>query len=573
MGFLEYALAVSLQKDNTKTRIFIDPKLQQPTLAWDKAGFNVALPEPSVSEEGTISFLGYGFPADLTGKANVGRLFRACVFHLTAHTLMPIYDEKRVSSTSKHAMVETFSESLVNDAYVNAYILTFYPDKLVDLAFANSLAFGKMKPVERIFNPATRIMAALLSKVNIGIVKGLLRPEEENAVNRLTAELNSLREKIVVSLAGERKRIDQVFDETADGITQILESHGPILEAPSLQCTEQIGPCSVFSQHEMLSEFEIERVFRKSLETLGGKVPSGESMESCWRRELEAESSQAFDTWVHQKSREKRILAKLIGYIESTRFKSVDFPDEDYTRYLRTRLLLAGGSRRLLDSLRVAQDALDEDPGKEMGQLDLTAVVQMIASRRPGTDVFVKDEYLSKSFAWGVLFDASASMKIKGDLGRALAICVAEATKELLMDSGSWTFFAFNDHFYVLKDASEAYSHRVRARIGGLRFEGLTFMPDAIQVAGKILAKRYDEQRFLIVISDGCPCGYPDISTAMSESISSLQKRGVIVIGVGLETERMRDFFKLNCAVYDQKDLIKKFAKIYVNASAAALES
>jgi hypothetical protein len=45
------------------------------------------------------------------------------------------------------------------------------------------------------------------------------------------------------------------------------------------------------------------------------------------------------------------------------------------------------------------------------------------------------------------------------------------------------------------------------------------------------------------------------------------------VIGIGLETERMKKFFKLNTGVYDQKDIIKKFAKIYVSASAVALES
>ena len=573
MGFLDYAWSVSLQKDNTKTRIRVDPKLQQPTLTRNEAGFNVTLPLPSVSEEGTISFLGYEFPADSTGKAKVGRLFRACVLHLTTHTLMPINDENTVSPTSKRTIVETFSESLVNDVYVNAYILARYPDKLADVAFANSLAFAKMKPVERIFNPATRIMTALLSKINIGITKGVLRQEEKSAVKQLTTKLSSLREKIVTSLAGEEIKIGEVLDETANDITQILESHGLILEAPSLQYTEQNGPCTVFSQWEMPSEVEIERVFRESLKTLGGMVPSEGFMESCWRKESNAEASQAFDTWVHQKAREKKMLAKLEKYTEGTRFKSIGFPDEDYTQYLRARTLLRGGSRRLLDSLRVAQDALDEDSGKEYGQLDLTAVVQMIASGRPRTDVFKRDEHLSRSFAWGILLDASASMKVKGELGRAIAICIAEATKQLLMDPGSWTFFAFSDRFYILKDASEAYSRRVRARIGGLKFDGLTYMPDAIQVAGEILAKRFDEQRFLVVLSDGWPYGYPNMPAALSESIRSLEKKGVILIGIGLGTEKMKNFFKISSAVYNQKDLIRKFAKIYVKTSAAALES
>jgi Mg-chelatase subunit ChlD len=150
---------------------------------------------------------------------------------------------------------------------------------------------------------------------------------------------------------------------------------------------------------------------------------------------------------------------------------------------------------------------------------------------------------------------------------------VAEATKELLMDPGSWTLFAFSDKFYVLKDSTEAYTRQVRARIGGLKFGGLTYMPDAIQLAGKILTRRYDEQRVLVVISDGWPYGYPDIYNALTESIDNLLKKGVILIGIGVETDRMGVFFKLNAAAYSQQDLIKQFAGIFVNASASALEA
>jgi Mg-chelatase subunit ChlD len=98
-------------------------------------------------------------------------------------------------------------------------------------------------------------------------------------------------------------------------------------------------------------------------------------------------------------------------------------------------------------------------------------------------------------------------------------------------------------------------------------------MPDAIQLAGQILSKRYDEQRILVVISDGQPYGYAGIPEALAESIDLLGKREIIVIGVGVETDRMGNFFRLNAEVYNQKDLIKRFAKMFVNASASALEA
>jgi hypothetical protein len=50
MGFLDYAVGISLQKDNMKTGICVDKKTRQPTLTHDKAGFNVTLPLPIVTE-------------------------------------------------------------------------------------------------------------------------------------------------------------------------------------------------------------------------------------------------------------------------------------------------------------------------------------------------------------------------------------------------------------------------------------------------------------------------------------------------------------------------------------------
>ena len=574
MGFKEYAWTLSIQKDDLKVRVRTNSNLDQPRFALDEAGFTIEFPIPRIVDQDKMSYLGYEFPRDQTGKTKVGRLFRASVLHLTTHTLLPISSGKiALLLTSTRYMPDSFAEATVGDLYVNSYISALYPDRLPDIAYANSLAFANMKPVERIFNPATRVMAALLARLNIGTVKEILSSDEEKTLNQLNLVLSALKKTIFNSLSDKQVDLEEALTKASRELSEGLESYGPFLEAPSLPYTERISPCSVFLQREMPSEFETENTFRRSLETLGCTRPAEGSMDSYWKKEMDFEALQAFDSEIHEKEREEKILSKLNEYVAGTNFNSVDFPEEDYTQYLRTRALLAGGSRRLLDSLRVAQDALDEDPGKEMGQLDLTSVIQAILSKKPATDVFVKDEYLSKSFAWSIVFDTSASMRVKADFARALALVVAEATKELLMDPGSWTLFAFSDRFYVLKDSSEAYTQKVRARIGGLRFQGLTYMPDAIRVAGQILAKRYDEQRFLIVISDGWPYGYSNMSEALKESIDTVQKKGVIVLGIGVETEKMEELFKMSSPVYSQKDLIKRFSRIYNDSSAMALET
>ena len=573
MGFVEYAWSLSFQKDKLKTRIRVSPRFLAPILIRRENGFDINLPVPILSEQGKILFFGSQFPADSIGKAKVGRLFRACVFHLTAHTTIPQSLEDILSTTEKLTKVEAFTTSLVNDIYVNAYISKRHPEKLPDLAYANALAFAKIRAAERIFNPSTRIMSALLLESHMGMVKGKLLPEERSAVEQLTAQLNLLERDASMSFNGNEVNVERSIREASNHIVRTIESYGPISEAPSLPYTEHHGETRVFVENEMPSDGEVECVFRKSMEKLRGMGVAEGPVDSFWNKETDAEANQAFDTWYGQRAREQRILEKLKENYDWESFKSIEFPEEDETKYLRARALLSGGSRRLLDSLRVAQDALDEDPGKEMGQLDLSAVIQVLASKKPATDVFAKDEYLSKSYAWTVLLDVSESMRIKGEFARAIAVCIAEATKELLMDSGSWTYFAFSDHLYVLKDASEAYSNRVRARLGGLRFGGLTYMPEAIQFAGGVLSKRFDEQRFLIVISDGWPFGYSGIGAKLSKTIKALQKKGIIVMGIGVETDRMKDFFKLNTVIYGVKDLIRDFARIYVGASATALET
>jgi hypothetical protein len=571
MGFLEYAWTISFQKDNQKVKILQDSSLDQPTIEADNFGFTIKLPTPHATSDGQFSFIGQKFPANTQGKSRIGRLFRACVLHMTTHTLAPLPKEK-VAPSSSDSITGAFAKALIRDAYANAYLQAWYPDRFVDIAYANALAYQKIKPAERIFAASTRVMSAIVTKTNVGSIKGTLSTGEDQAVNSILNELTSTKDSFLSTLAGEQVNLDALFDEKVKRIIELLEPFGPFLEAPSLRNTEQIGQCSIYTQAEIPID-DVEGLFVQSLEALGGSVPAVDDIEQCWRPEQEAEALQAFNSDQNQEERRKKILAKISPNVGWTRFKSVDFPEEDYTQYLRAKSLVQGTSRRLLDALRSALNYLDEDPRQEMGQLDLSAVIQAMASNKPATDVFVLDELLKQSFAWSIIVDVSSSMQVKGEYGRALAIAVAEAAKELMMDATSWTLFGFSDRFFILKDSSESYSQRVKARIGGLRFEGLTYIPDAVHMAGKMLAKRFEEQRILVAISDGWPYGYPNMPIALKENVDELLKKGVIVIGIGVETDRMGNFFRLNSSVYTPKDLIKKFANVYIEASAKAIET
>jgi nitric oxide reductase activation protein len=205
------------------------------------------------------------------------------------------------------------------------------------------------------------------------------------------------------------------------------------------------------------------------------------------------------------------------------------------------------------------------------GVLDIQEVIQVMASKSPRMDVYMRDENLSKSHAWVILIDASRSMSHIGDDVRSLCICLAETAKELLIDSTSWGIYAFNDRFLILKDTTERYGPKTKARIGGLRFEGLTYMPDALRLAGEILKKRAENLRLLTILSDGWPYGYSNVTVALGETLEFLEKVGMVVIGVGVKTNRMENFFRVNCKVKDMKDLTKKFSRLFLDAGRGAV--
>lgn len=574
LGFIDYAWAVSLQKDNTKVKIIQDETIDQPLLLSDDFGFTIKLPPVKTQEDGSITYLSLKFPGDKTGKSTVGRVFRASVMHLTTHTLAP-FSKDRIVPNFDDDILDLYVKRLVNDVYINAYLLAWYPDRLFDLAYANAAAYQKIKPCNHIFMTSTRLMTALLTQLHVGCMKNSPGAEEEQVVSKLQSELASLKDTFMSLIAGEEMDVNAVFDAKVASLKQILEPFGPFLEAPSFKHMESIGRNSIYSNVEPEGSVEdFEGLFVQSLMAMGGDVPAVDHIEQLWRPEQETEALQAFNSDYYQKEREKKILAKIEPYVVGlTRFKSVSIPPEDYTQYLRAKSYVQGTSRRVLDVLRSAFNYLDEDPRQEMGMIDLDAVIQSIASNKPATDVFNLDVYLKPSFAWSLLLDVSNSMQVRGEFGRGLAIAVAEAARELMTDPTSWSFFGFSDRLYILKDSTESYSRRTRARIGGLKFEGLTYIPDAVTVAGKMLAKRFEEQRVLVVISDGWPYGYANMPVSLRECVDDLLRKNVIVIGIGVETERMGNFFRLHTSIYEPKDLIKKFAPIFVHASETALDS
>ncbi|MEM3443066.1 MAG: hypothetical protein QXM86_04335, partial [Candidatus Bathyarchaeia archaeon] len=133
-----------------------------------------------------------------------------------------------------------------------------------------------------------------------------------------------------------------------------------------------------------------------------------------------------------------------------------------------------------------------------------------------------------------------------------------------ILNQNSWGMYAFNNKFYVIKDFSEKFDSRVKARIGGLIHGGFTYLPDAILLAAHALTKRIEEARVLVVVSDFFPTGYSDAEEKLKENIKKVERMGVGVIGIGVNSRAVRQYTRVNCVVENPYDLMKKFTKAFM---------
>jgi hypothetical protein len=152
---------------------------------------------------------------------------------------------------------------------------------------------------------------------------------------------------------------------------------------------------------------------------------------------------------------------------------------------------------------------------------------------------------------------------------RGIALCLAEVAKMLILNQNSWGMYAFNNKFYVVKDFSEKYGARIRARIGGLAHGGFTYLPDAILLAAQALTKRLEEARVLVVISDFFPAGYEGAEEKLKENIKKIQRMGVGIIGIGINSTAVRRYIRHSCVVERPYDLMKKFTKAFIEYSSS----
>jgi len=515
-------------------------------------------------------------------KRLVWQTFRASVFHLSMHVAASDYEAYADWSKDKNIDLATFVVSMLEDSVVRAGLETLWSPFINDVAIADTLSYLKMKPAHLIINPVVRFMVSLISTYSLGTVKGNIPSSMAAEVANIVSSLNEI-EKVFQNELGKMPTLEQnihisekITDlslmqrlATADVIYEALEKYGEASEAPSLLHTENHGCDSIFFGNEVPTAPEILYSMKSALATLHMQ-PNGNGAPSLTEKSLENEVAQVFSVMESKEEAERKILQnyRLLG--NGSRFRSFEFPHEDFSEYIYGKALLSSPVRRVLERLRLLKNLAGEDYRHEMGSLDMQEAIQVVASKSQRTDVFVRDELQSREDAWAILVDASHSLKSFTGEVRGITLCLSEVARSLFPSQNAWSAFAFNDKFYIVKDFSENYGNRIRARIGGLEQGGMTYLTDALTLTAQALRKRSEESKLMVVVSDFFPSGYVGAEEALRACVKKIENSGTGVIGIGVRSRAVKNYFRINCVVNNPPELMKKFVDAFFEFSAMA---
>ncbi|MEM3578970.1 MAG: hypothetical protein QXL54_01950 [Candidatus Bathyarchaeia archaeon] len=557
MNFFDFAWSTVLRttkKHYGEVKILLHEDLRYPYLGRDERGYVLHFVKPKRLDNNNVVFQGLRFNLqNPTHKKIIWYLFKASVYHLSLHALLSDLTVYSRWARGKQLNLATFVVSLVEDAIIDKNLRRHFDWMLPETVYANAVSYLRMKQAEELLNDLSRAMTFVLLKYNLGKAKGEIKSDVQVDGEAITAMLQKI---------GEKPTVDEKIDY-ANKIYDALSLYGQAFEVPSLLHTESHGTNDMFYNEQIPSEKEIQDLLAEALQTAGQEYTNKQYLEN------EGEAHRALASWLERENVQLKILKEYMNAGKNTQFEDFTFPTEDYAEFQRRKELLGSSIRRILYQLRLLKNISGEDFKQESGFIDLQEAIQVIASKSQRTDIFVREELQTREDAWSILIDASHSLNMfKGEV-RGIALCLAEVARLLILNQNSWGMYAFNNKFYIIKDFTERYDTRVRARIGGLTHGGFTYLPDAILLAAKAMKGRLEEAKVLVVVSDFFPAGYDDVEEKLKENIKKIEQMGVGIIGIGVNSSAVKRYIRTSCVVENPYDLIKKFTKAFIEFSAS----
>jgi Mg-chelatase subunit ChlD len=279
--------------------------------------------------------------------------------------------------------------------------------------------------------------------------------------------------------------------------------------------------------------------------------------------ENDEEWLQIYYELMKEEKRNEKMEEALQDAAKDLNFTAAKLPMADFVSYYNLHAELLPNIRRMIDRVRQVKNSLDDNPLQESGSLDMQLVIQSMATGVQRNDVFNRDENLSKDECWTILIDSSLSLSGSSRQIKAIAICLAESANQTLGQGNPWAMFTFSDEFYCIKNYDEPYDKLVKARIGGLKQRGLSYIPDALKAASNLARRHAKEKNFIILVSDGVPSGYIGIEREFANAVNLIARNGINIAAIGVGSSTIKKAIRTAKVVDEPIDLVNGFMDLY----------
>jgi len=556
-------------KEPGEIRILVRDSIPFPFLEKDEYGFVICLPNLKKLKGGILEYQGMIFDSKDEGQIQLlWNLFKSSIYYLSLFTVVSNINAYADQLKGKDENIALTAITMIEDAILNAYLKTFHQDLLPEIKIADAFSYLMLKPVHLIRNRGLRVATSILSLYKTGMVKGSfedtfksiksvvdrLRDLEKQNIEAFSKLENKLDAAKVENDESKRKAFSEIYGTISDYSSTLPE-------VPSFLYMNHLSRNSIFETDSKLPD---EITIRNTVSEINRRLDLGINVNY---EALRSEASQNLWDWAMKEKAMKKILSKYREIGQKTRFKDFVFPEYDYADFLRRKAVHSKTIRRITNRLALYYNLAGEDFRKEAGIIDLQEAIQVIASQQQRSDIFVEDTLRYRAQAWSILVDVSLSLESFAGEVKDVILCLAEVSKKLFHDNRSLGVFAFDDKFYIIKDFTENHNRTVCARIGGIKHSGMTYLADGIKMATESLKRRYEESKILIVVSDGFPTGYRGAAEEAKEQINATLRSGIHVIGIGIDSRGIRDYFPVYCIVRTPYELMKKFVDTFFSYS------
>jgi len=494
-------------------------KIQYPVIELNLEQ-QMLIPIPKKQDKEYV-FEGMVFEDTENGRRSMWSLFLATIYHLAAHACVSEY---QIYDTWKKNKTEEICHKVID----------FIEDTRVEnhISHTNSEIWGNIK----------NLNSKLLSSQNT--------QNNKNSINGNQTDLN------LFPMIDYEKKVEKIKRE-------IIEKGGGedhqtklLLFADLLYKNKELLPRIILPYCEHHNNIPLIKTEKKGIDF----EPHGE--------QFEENIAKLDELWASNEYTRASLLRRHKKHLKNLHFDSIIIPQGNFHNFAKIKSNSLPMLKRIHQQIQMITSMVDEPEIDERGNLDMQRAIQAVASGSQTQDLFVVDKINSVGEAWVILVDNSASMKLRFDQIKEFTICVSESLTELTGSSNSWALYSFDNNFQILKDFDEKYNREIQARIGNLVGSGLSLLPDAIELANRILIDDPRERKFLFVITDGHASGYERIQEAFSKIVKKTEGSAITLVGIGISKGLIRNF-RNNAKGKDLKQLVTKFITAVRTASSS----